>query len=202
LDSIEFSYEITQADLFSAQRWFVFRRQKMILAPLAASVGLALMSLSYGKPLQQAHFVSIAVGAILAVLVLFVLPWMRFRWLKPGQRAQRGRMTESSVEFSNDHARGNLEWRLLTAFAARREGLYFFSWPATLLFMPQRAFTSVEDLEAAARLAAEKIKPPRRSVGKVFLWVVLLLLFFSFYSIFSRQRPHADRPRQPPADSR
>ncbi len=31
----------------------------------------------------------------------------------------------------------------------------------------------------------------------VALWVLLVLLFFSFYSVFSRQRPHSEGERAP-----
>jgi hypothetical protein len=67
--------------------------------------------------------------------------------------------------------------------------------------IPKRAFASGQEFEAAVRLAAEKIRPPRQYWRTAVLCVVLVLLFFTFYSIFSRQHLEHQSPR-PAAESR
>jgi hypothetical protein len=85
---------------------------------------LPVLSKSYGVSLGASYLIPIAIGAALLCLPLFLSPWLRFRGLTPGQRIQRGRISESRFELSSDVAQTSLEWSLLNEFVARPDVLY------------------------------------------------------------------------------
>lgn len=196
MDAIEFSYQLTQADVATAHRRFVVRRQPAVLLPAAMFAFFALS----GGPGSFALIVSaLAVG--FAAWILVWLPVQRFRALKPGQLSQRGRMTESRLELSNELARHSIEWSLFKGFAARKDALDIFTNANAILIIPRRAFASGAEFDAAVQLASQKIRPPRQLWRTAVLVVVLVLLFFTFFSILNRQHPPDDQ-RRPAAGSR
>ena len=188
---IDFAFELTQADVVSAQRWWLLRRLiPVIVLVFGASV---VMWLTTGVSGPYSILFEAAILAGLMFWLLVVSPRMQFRAMKPGQLRLRGRFGDEAFELSSDAFASKMEWGILAGQTARKDSLLIFARSNLFHILPRRGFASDEEFAAAQRLLSLKLKPRGKRVQRlaavVLLWFMHIALFAAFHAMFG-SAPH------------